>query len=225
MNGQYQLITFDVYSALFDLQGSLVPVAAEALGDAAEPVAFVQAWRRTQMQYVLISNSLQRGRLPFAEITSLALDYALNRNRVVLSTGYREKLTEAWLRLEPYSEAEAVLREVKSRGYPIAMLSNGDKAMLQALAERLEPDFDHIYSTEDAGFYKPRPEIYHLPLDALNLEPEAVLHVAGSATDVTGTKSAGLGCAWSNRDGDRVLDPRFDADHTFSDLNGILEIV
>lgn len=80
-------------------------------------------------------------------------------------------------------------------------------------------------STEDSGVYKPAPEVYDLSVHALGIAREDCLHVAGSANDVIGAKSAGAACYWNNRTGDRVLVPEFAADAEGPDLRGVLDLV
>jgi 2-haloacid dehalogenase len=208
----FELVTFDVYSALFDIESSLTGRVAEALGTSVGAGALVQAWRRTQMHYVLISNSL-------------ALDLTLAQSGDELDEAARQSLVEAWNELEPWPEAAAVLEAVQARGFRIAILSNGDEAMLRALAARLPTSFDSIYSGEAAGVYKPAPAFYRLPCDDRSLDPASILHVAGSPTDVMGAKSAGLTCAWSNRRGERLLDPSLGPDFSFPNLRGLLDHV
>lgn len=106
-----------------------------------------------------------------------------------------------------------------------ALFDNGDEAMLQSLALRLPIQRDHIFASEHAGYYKPHPSIYQLPLMALGLASNQILHVAGSATDVTGAKAAGLQCAWSNRKHDKVLDDQYRADYEFENLLGLLAVI
>ncbi|MBW7886023.1 MAG: haloacid dehalogenase type II [Caldilineaceae bacterium] len=221
---QYQIITFDVYTALFDIQGSLAPVVTAALG-AVDGPAFVNMWRRKQMEYVLISNALGQGRVAFSTITRRALDYTLAQTGATADEDRRRELTAAWLSLRPWPEAADVLTAVKARGYTIGLLSNGDSAMLHALLAALPPVVSHVFASEEAGHYKPHPAVYALPLQALRLAPTDLLHVAGSATDVMGTKAAGLPCLWSNRAGERVLDPALQPDYTFANLRGVLEIL
>lgn len=221
----YRLITFDAYSALFDRDRSLVPVLAKALGAAADAAAAVQTWRAKQMEYAAIGNSLAKGRPSFREATRLGLDYTLKRLGHDLAEAKREALVEAWDRLEPWPEAEEVLAEVKARGYPIAILSNGDEAALKKLARQFKTAFDHIFSAEAAGFYKPHPAVYRLPLERLGLAGREVLHVAGGAPDALGAKAAGLACAWSNRSGDYVLNPAYAPDFEFPDLRGLLKVI
>ena len=219
------MLTFDVYTALCDVEGSLTPVVQEALAAQRDCLELVRVWRRKQLEYVLISNSLQQGRTSFAVITRRSLDYALNRAQVELTERARQDLVAAWDELQLWPEAAPVLTEIKARGYRIGLLSNGDDSMLRALAARLPIPCDDVFSSEQAGSYKPHPSVYALPLRALRLAADQVLHVAGSPTDVMGARAAGLRCAWSNRQHDGVLDARYGANHEFDDLRGLLGIV
>lgn len=221
----YQLITFDVYTALFDIESSLVPVVRRLLKEQVEAIELVRVWRQKQLEYALISNSLQHGRVPFAVITRRALEYALSRAQVKLAEDSRQSLVSEWDQLQLWPEAGQVLVEVKNRGYAVGLLSNGDEMMLRRLASRLPIKCDHIFTSEQAGYYKPHPAIYGLPLNTLGLNVDQILHVAGSATDVTGAIAAGLKCAWSNRKHDKVLDERYRADYEFENLLGLLDVV
>jgi 2-haloacid dehalogenase len=223
MNRRYSLITFDVYTALLDIESSLTPLASEILQF--EALNFVRAWRRKQLEYALISNSLRQGRLSFDLITLRALDDTLARSNLDLSESSRILLLNQWLNLEPWNETPSVLSKIKSRGYTLALLSNGDMTQLQTLSKKLPPVFDHIFSSEEAGHYKPHPSVYALPLDKLHLKADEVLHVAGSPTDALGTKAAGLHCAWSNRNHEVLLDPSCSVDYNMQDLNQLLEIL
>lgn len=222
---RYRLITFDVYTALFDIEGSLVPLVGQVLDPHSDSLGFVRLWRKTQLEYALISNSLGEKRVSFETITRRALEYVLRQMQADVTETAREHLTMAWQKLQLWPEAEAVLTTLKARGYLIGLLSNGDEIMLEALAVRLPVLCDHIFSSEQAGVYKPHPGIYALPLDMLGLAPEEVLHVAGSRTDVMGAKAAGLRCAWSNRGADKVLDPTYSADYEFENLSGLLDML
>ena len=224
-NNQYRLVTFDVYTALFDVESSLTPVVRHAVADQTDGLDIVRTWRRKQLEYCLISNSLQRARVPFAVITRHALDYTLSQLQLDLTEGVRQGLVHAWNELRLWPEAASVLTAMKERDYRIGLLSNGDEAMLRALAARLPIRCDDVFASEHAGYYKPHPSVYALPLQTLGLSTDQLLHVAGSATDVMGTKAAGLRCVWVNRQHDRVLDERYTADDECEDLRGLLSVV
>ena len=225
MKRPYRLITFDVYSALFDIEGSLVPAMRTALGPEGDPLDVVRKWRQKQMEWVLISNALGGPRIPFDAITRRALDDTLARSRRDLPESVRASLADGWRTLRPWPESAAVLAAVKGAGYIVALLSNGDEAMQRALLPLLPAVVDRVFSTEHAGHYKPHPSVYALPLKAYGLKPAEVLHVAGSVTDVIGATAAGLPCVWSNRRGEPLPDPAHPPDFQLPDLSGLPAIL
>ena len=223
---KYRLVTFDAYTGLADFRATLTPVVARLLAlptDGAE--AFLTTWRSGQLRAAALSNALKRGRTSFHDCTALALDHAAGVHGVTVPAARRDDLIAAWYPLRPWPEAGEVLRALRSRGCELAILSNGDRAMLEGIAGELPVPPDHIFSTENSGVYKPAPEVYDLPVHALGIARGDYLHVAGGADDVMGAKSAGVACYWNNRSGDRVLLPEFGADAEGPDLRGVLELV
>lgn len=221
---QGELVTFDAYAALADYRASLLPAVESIPGlDVERASDFLDVWRTRQLAAAALSNTLGRGRIPFRECTAVALDYALSRFRIELDAESRGALVQAWYPLAPWPEADEVLAALKARGFRLAILSNGDQDMLEALAARLQTPFDAIFSSEQCGVYKPHPEIYALPRRALGIA--AYLHVAGSANDVIGARAAGVRCYWSNRHDDRVLLPDYAADCEGADLSGLLKFL
>jgi len=130
-NVRYQLVTFDVYTALFDIENSLAPSVSQVLHH--DGLNFVRAWRRKQLEYALISNSLGQPRISFDLITRRALDDTLSRSQLDLPETTRTHLSQLWLDLQPWPEATRVLDALKARGYTLGLLSNDDTAMLHTL--------------------------------------------------------------------------------------------
>lgn len=217
-----RLVTFDVYTALLDYEAGLLGPVANACKPGADVAGLVRMWRARQLEYAQISNSLQRGRVPFRVLTRRALEYAFARAGQALAAPDAEDLTEAWNRLPPWPEAAAILAALRSRGHELAVLSNGDEKMLCAVTQAAGLRFDHVMASDHAGHYKPHPAMYALPTQRLGLQPAQVLHVAGSSTDVLGAKLGGLRCAWSNRQGDTMLDRDVRPDFEMRDLSGLL---
>lgn len=222
MSIDFGLITFDVYAALFDYKGSLTPVLTRVLSDKAPVPEILGSWRSAQLAIAGSSNVLPRGRVPFREATRLALDYALGCHGAACDVPTRNALVRAWDELQPWPEVPGVLTSLSNRGSRLALLSNGDVDMLDALASRLPVSFDYILSSQQAGKYKPHPDIYALATGESGLPPESILHVAGSAMDALGAKSFGLACAWSNRASEPPLDPALLPDVDMPDLRGVL---
>lgn len=222
-----KLVTFDVYMALLDIEGSLKSVVQETLGlDADTATAFVRLWRTKQMERAAISNSLEKSRKSFRECTAMALDYCLGRYNLALSADTRHKLIFAWDTITPWPEAAAAIINVKTKGCQTAILSNGDQNMLEAVARNFSPNtFDHILSSESAGYYKPHPSVYDLPTTALSIAKEDIVHVAGSPNDVLGAIAAGMKCIWSNRYADLLLDPTYPPTYEISNLTGVADLI
>ena len=215
-----RLVTFDVYSALLDIQGGLVSLLSDVTkrdADAVRPMAM--SWRIKQMERAAASNSLGLERLPFRECTRLALDYVCARDDLAISPATREDMVFAWDRLPLWPEADEAVSAVKAMGCQTAILSNGDQDMLDAVAQLFTTKFDHVMSSESAGHYKPHPSNYELPEKLLGIAPSETLHVAGGHTDVTGAVAYGLPCIWSNKAGDRLLDPNYPPVAEIADLS------
>jgi 2-haloacid dehalogenase len=222
-----KLVTYDVYMALLDIEGSLVPVVQETLNlDADIATAFVRLWRTKQMERAAISNSLGKNRTSFRECTAMALNYCLGRHKLTLLPDTHRGLVLAWDILKPWTDADASVAAVKAKGYQTAILSNGDQNMLDTVASIFSPNtFDHILSSETAGHYKPHPSVYDLPTNVLGIAKEDIVHVAGSSNDVLGTISAGIRCIWSNRHADQLLDPAYPPTHETSNLTSVADLI
>jgi 2-haloacid dehalogenase len=221
-----KLVTFDVYMALLDIEGSLVPIVRETLGlSKADAVPFVRTWRAKQMERAASSNSLELERTRFRDATRMGLEYVAGCAGIEIDRDSKEALVLAWDRMKPWPEADSVIAAVKEKGCAVAILSNGDQDMLEAVADNFESDFDHVLSSESAGKYKPHPAVYGLPMVLLGIAMNDVLHVAGSPNDVLGAIAAGMRCAWSNRHGDRLLDTCYPATAELPDLRGVPDLL
>ena len=222
-----KLVTYDVYMALLDIEGSLVPVVQETLSlDTDIATAFVRLWRTKQMERAAISNSLEKSRTSFRECSAMALDYCLGRHKLALLPYVRRKLVFAWDTMNPWGDAETAIAAVKAKGCQTAILSNGDQNMLEAVARNFPPNtFDHILSSETAGHYKPHPFVYDLPTTVLGIGKKDIVHVAGSSNDVLGAIAAGMQCIWSNRHADQLLDPAYPPTHELSNLAGVADLI
>lgn len=222
----FKLVTFDIYSASLDIYGSALPVVQEVLGIPGDQANdFFHVWRTQQWNYLLLKNSMQDGFRNYHEITRGLLDYMEKKTGLTINGEQKDRLMRIWTTFRAWPEAKSILEEVKKKGYAIGMLSNGDRDMLEPLQDSTGIRFDYIFSGDMAGCYKPSAGIYELPYKMLNIRKEEMLHVAGSMFDVMGAKAAGCTCAWSNRNGDIMLDNMYTPDYELKDLSELLDIL
>lgn len=222
----YKVITFDIYSASLDINGSAIPIVEKVLDLSKEECAeFFKTWRAQQWNYLLLNNSMGDGYYSYRYITEQVLEYTEKKFDLKLTLEQKKELMEIWTSFKAWPEAKKVIDELKRRGYKVAMLSNGDEDMLRPLQESTGIDFDYVFSGDQAGCYKPNPEIYNNVLKSLDIGTDELLHVAGSLFDVMGAKSAGLNCAWSNRYNEFILDTKYIPDFELSSLDKLLDLL
>jgi 2-haloacid dehalogenase len=187
---------FDAYGTLFDVHAAIGRHRA-AIGADADRLS--EMWRTKQLEYSW-TLTLAGRYADFWTLTERALDFALARFPAVDKT-VKPKLLDAYLTLDAYPDARAVLQELKRRGERTAILSNGSPRMLAAAvdASGIGAHLDHVLSVDPLRMYKPRPEVYGLVTDAFSIAPADVVFVSSNRWDVMGAASVGFQTLWVNR--------------------------
>jgi 2-haloacid dehalogenase len=220
-------VTFDVYSAMFATVGGLAHALTAFFhrrGVTADAAVAARAWRRAQMDYLLLANSLDREPASNRAAIDASARHTLRAFAPPPAPAEMEALVAAWEHLPAWPEAAEVVAEVRRRPLALGVLSNGDYGMLDALMRTFPVRFDRIVSVE-GGKFKPHPSVYRKALTEMNVRPEELLHVAGSPSDAVGATAAGIRTIWINRARDAVLDPRFAPAHQSPDLRGVLALL
>jgi len=112
-----------------------------------------------------------------------------------------DALTEHWDTLRPWPEVPGILRGLSERGIKLGVVTNCSVALGRQAAERVGVPLSTIVTSEESGFYKPRPESYRAALDRLGTDPARTLFVAGSPADIPGAAGVGMPVFWHNRAG------------------------
>jgi 2-haloacid dehalogenase len=108
------------------------------------------------------------------------------------------RLTQAWWRLHPWPDAVPGLRRLRAR-FILSPLSNGSFAGMVHLARFAGLPWDCIITAENAGRYKPRPEVYRTALRLLGLRPAEIIMVAAHNYDLAAARACGLATAFVPR--------------------------
>jgi 2-haloacid dehalogenase len=208
---------FDAYGTLFDVHSAVGRLRPQ-IGTHAE--ALSQLWRTKQLEYSWL-RALMGRHADFWQVTGEALDYALARTEVDASV--REPLMQAYLTLEAYPEVGDVLRRLRAAGLKLAILSNGEPAMLAAAVENagIGALLDAVISVEEAGVYKPDPRVYRLAVDRLAVRADQIAFQSSNAWDINGAACFGLRPVWINRFGAPAERLPGEAEHELRDLSGL----
>jgi 2-haloacid dehalogenase len=192
-------VVFDAYGTLFDVYS--VGLLAEQLfpgrGDALSVL-----WRDKQIEYTRLV-SMSGVYRPFWELTRAGLRFAAQRLGLTLDASAEERLMNQYRHLSAFPENLDVLRELKTRGVPAAILSNGDPEMLGVAVKSagFTGYLDHVLSVHPIRKYKTDPAAYALATQAFKLPAKQILFVSSNGWDAIGATWFGFTTLWVNRHG------------------------
>ncbi|WP_370123469.1 HAD family hydrolase [Streptacidiphilus sp. MAP12-33] len=131
-----------------------------------------------------------RHRAAFTGLTQLAAP--LPDPRLADTLYDRHMHPESW---QPYPDTETVLKELRRRGVPVAVLSNIAWDLRTVLRHHgVEQLVDAVVLSYEHDAKKPDPRLFRVACDALGLPPQQVLMVGDDLTADAGATA--LGCAF-----------------------------
>ena len=192
------VLAFDTFGTVVDWHGGIAR-EIQALHPEVDAAAFASAWRAG---YQPAMQRARSGEIAWTNIDGLhrvILDELIPRFGLdPLPEAERDRLNRVWHRLDPWPDAVAGLRRLKSR-YVISTLSNGNIALLVNMAKRAGLPWDCVLSAEIMKHYKPDPEVYQGAAQLLGFAFDEVLMVAAHPSDLRGAARAGLRTALVHR--------------------------
>jgi 2-haloacid dehalogenase len=233
---QPRAVLFDAYGTLFDVY-SVAQLAEELFPGHGQGLSVL--WRDKQIEYTRLVTTSKHGAhyQPFSALTRAALIYAIKK--LVVGGGQTltdedfllehepaiEMLLAQYQHLDAFPENLAVLQQLKARGVPIGILSNGDAAMLRAAVHSAGFDglLDHVISVDPIRKFKTHPEAYALGEQATGLAARDILFVSCNAWDALGATWHGYTTLWVNRYHLPFEELGTQATRTGSDLRAVLD--
>ena len=201
MNHDIRALSFDIFGTVVDWRTAIIregQLLGQRLGLDVDWPAFADAWRAG---YQPAMQQVRAGALPWTTIDGLhrlILDKLLAARGLVLAEADAADFNRVWHRLIPWPDSVAGLHRLKSR-YTIASLSNGNLALLVAMAKHAGLPWDAVLSAELFHHYKPDPEVYLGAARLLGLEPGQLMMVAAHPSDLRAAAACGLRTAYIPR--------------------------
>lgn len=216
-----QALLFDAYGTLFDVHSV---IRNSGVGISGNLNGLSQLWRQKQLEYTWLRALVDRYE-DFWHITEAALRTAVRLLSIEVTDSQVDSLMQAYLAPAAFPEVVSGLEGLK--GLPLAILSNGSPAMLDAAARHssLESYFAEIISVDRVRTYKPSPRVYELGTQTLKLPAAEILFISSNQWDAAGAKAFGYRVCWCNRSGVEMEDWGFAPDFTVSRLDQIGEIL
>ena len=192
-------VLFDAYGTLFDVY-SVGMLAEQLFPGHGERLA--QLWRDKQIEYTRLTSMSGRYR-PFWEITRAGLRFAALRLGLKLVPAAEDRLMNQYRHLSAFPENRDVLAELKRRGVPAGILSNGDPEMLGVAVKSASFSglLRHVISVHAVQKYKTDPAAYALGPAAFGLPAKDIRFVSSNGWDAIGATWFGYTTLWVNRAG------------------------
>ena len=197
-----KVLVFDQYGTIVDMQKGLTEAVTPFLqrkGWAGRPNSFVTWWRRTHFENSMIDALCDRGHTPYREIGQRAVAYVMDRCGISYTQDEVRWLVARIEVLKPFPDVVPALERLRTTGYKLAILSNGDRDMLAAAGPHIGFRFDHVISVEEAGYFKPHWKTYAKAEELIGEARASCLFVANHAFDCIGAKAYGMRTAFVDR--------------------------
>jgi 2-haloacid dehalogenase len=225
-------VLFDAYGTLFDVY-SVGLLAEQLFPGQGERLA--AQWRDKQIEYTRLV-SMSSGRpgeaggdryRPFWELTRAGLRHAAARLNLAMDATAEERLMNQYRHLSAFPENREVLAELRKRGMPAGILSNGDPEMLGAAVKSagFSGLLDHVLSVHPVRRYKTDPAAYALGPAAMGLPAREILFVSSNAWDAIGATWFGYTTLWVNRNGAPPEELGCQPTHTGRSLRDLLPLL
>lgn len=196
-----KVLVFDQYGTVVDMQQGLTDAVTpflEEKGWRGKPHSFVTWWRRTHFENSMIDALCDRGHTPYREIGHRAVSHVMDRAGIDYARDDVEWLVSQIESLKPFPDVIEALERLKTR-YRLAILSNGDRDMLETAGPHIGFRFDQVISVQEAGYFKPHWKTYAKAAEILGEERTSILFVANHEFDCVGAKSYGMRTAFIDR--------------------------
>lgn len=131
-------------------------------------------------------------------MTREAFDVACAELGVDPAPEARDAARRAFVELPPTARGVEGVAAFGRAGIPLAVLSNGSLAMIEASvrAAGLDGRFEALLSAAAARAYKPHPSVYQLAVDRFALAPDRIGFVTANGWDAAGAAAFGFAVAW-----------------------------
>jgi 2-haloacid dehalogenase len=190
-------VLFDAYGTLFDVY-SVSLLAEQLFPGFGERLSVL--WRDKQIDYTRLTSMSGQYR-PFWDLTRAGLRFAAQRLGLDLTAVAEDRLMNQYRHLSSFPENREVLAELKARGVPAGILSNGDPEMLGVAVKSagFSGLLAHVISVHALRRFKTDPATYALGTQALNLQAKDILFVSSNGWDAIGATWFGYTTLWVNR--------------------------
>jgi 2-haloacid dehalogenase len=185
--------TFDCYGTLIDWYGGIRGVVRRLWPD----VDVERLLRRHNAVEPLVQEARS---LSYREVGTRTLRAMAAIEGLSLSSGNEYALADSLPDWPAFADVPPALRELRARGWRLAILSNTDPELLAASREQIGVPFDLCITAREAGSYKPAHGHWRRFFEDTAADRTKHVHVGASPFhDLAPAHELGLRAVWINR--------------------------
>ena len=209
--------TFDCYGTLIDwfdgVRSQLVRLWPDADAD-----TLLDTYMRAEAR-------LQEGSgTPYRQVMAEALAAVAQEQGAAVPQNERDALATSLPSWNVFLEVPGALRELRVRGWKLAILSNTDPELLDASISAIDVPIDERIVASDIGSYKPAFGHWETFFRRTGADRTRHVHIAASLFhDIEPCAKLGLPAVWINRRGETSMVPRSAELPDLTDLPDTLE--
>lgn len=170
----------------------------------------------------------EKGEIPKSDIfegrfKTLLEYYGIDGDSAAISEDYKNNLSEGYFKMEGAIE---ILEYLRSKGYKLYATTNGlsSTQFKRIKNSGVEPYFDKIFVSEEAGHQKPEKEYFDYVIANIPEKDKSKMLVVGDSpsSDILGAINSGLDACWFNPEHKA---PKYETKyevHTLYELKNIL---
>ena len=198
---EVEVLLCDVFGTVVDWRGSMsrqLDDLSRARGWSLDATEFADAWRE---RYGPSMNNVLDGTIPWANLDVLqrtSCGGLLAERGIKAAEEDIDTMVRFWHRLDPWPDAVAGLRRLKSK-YIVGTMSNGHVALLVNMAKYAGLEWDVILSAELGRRYKKDLESYRYNISLLDRPPSKVMMVAAHPGELNAVSEIGIRTAFIRR--------------------------
>ncbi|MCV3296161.1 HAD-IA family hydrolase [Oenococcus kitaharae] len=139
--------------------------------------------------------------IPFEKLIKKSLQFMdMDLKTDHLFSNHYQTIMQAYYDLKPFSEAHAVLSQLKNAGNSLYLMSNSSSRLMEHHLQALGHLFDGVFTADDTRCYKPQLDFFEFVQDQLHLNNDNHIHIAkGFWWDIVPCTKMGWRKIWINR--------------------------
>jgi 2-haloacid dehalogenase len=186
--------TFDCYGTLIDWMGGIRSALAEVWPEA-DPGQLLARYHEAEP-------AIQAGRgISYRQVMAEGLAAVAQAEGLVVPPGRASALGDSLPGWPVFPEVPGAFRELRRRGWRLAILSNSDPDLLDASLGAIGVPVDMCVIASEIGSYKPAPGHWEVFFARSGADPACHIHVAASLFhDADPCSRLGIPCVWIDRE-------------------------